>query len=42
MWLAGCDKWQRYKFIMNGTWAMFHDVIDVNPIMDIGTRVKFL
>jgi hypothetical protein len=36
------DRQQRYKFIVNGTWAMFHDVINVDAIMDIGTRVKFL
>jgi hypothetical protein len=36
------DRWQRYKFIVNGTWTMFHDVINMDAIMGIGTRVKFL
>jgi hypothetical protein len=37
-----CHRWQRYKFIVNGTWTMFHDVINVDAIIGIGTRVKFL
>jgi hypothetical protein len=36
------DRQQRYKFIVNGTWTMFHDVINVDAIMGIGSRIKFL
>ena len=25
-----CNRQQRYKFIVNGTWTMFHDVINVD------------
>ena len=35
-----CNRQQRYKFIVNVTWTMFHDVINVDAIMGIGTRIK--
>jgi hypothetical protein len=38
-----CNRQQRYKFIVNGTWTMFHGVINVDAaIMGIGTMIKFL
>jgi hypothetical protein len=36
------DRWQRCKFIVNVTWNMFHDAINVDAIVSRGTRVKFL
>jgi hypothetical protein len=37
-----CDRQQRYKFIVNVTWTMFHDAINMDAMMSRGTRVKFL
>jgi hypothetical protein len=37
--MVRCDRWQRYKFILvNVTWTMFHDAINVDVIMSRGTR----
>jgi hypothetical protein len=37
-----CDRQRRYKFIVNVTLSLFHDVTNVDGIMFRGTRVKFL
>ncbi len=37
-----CDRQWRNKFIVNGTWTMFHNVLNMHAIMGIGTRIKFL
>jgi hypothetical protein len=35
-------RWQRYKFIVNVTLSLFHDVTNMDAIMGRGTGVKFL
>jgi hypothetical protein len=37
-----CNRWWRYKFIVNGILTLFRDVTIVDAIMGRGTRVKFL
>jgi hypothetical protein len=37
-----CDRQWRYKFIVNVSWTMFNDAINVDAIMRRGTGVKFL
>jgi hypothetical protein len=40
--MVRCNRQQKYKLIVNGTWTLFHDVINVHAIMGIWTMVKFL
>ena len=40
--MVRCDRQWRYKFIVNVTLSLFHDVTIMDAIMGRGTRVKFL